>query len=86
MALNPIMDVCDKETCYEGGGEDPGAVVGANSNHESSECYVKINFNGGKGEALKIWNAWRGRRRQGISRVGGLCRERWVSVCWDGDR
>ena len=69
-----------------GSREAPEAVVAANGGQETAECYVKIYFGGGKGESLEIRQAWRGRRRQLCSGVGGRCREKWVSVSWDRDR
>ena len=48
-----------------GGREAPGVVVTENGGQKAAECYIKIDFGGGKGAALEIWQAWRGRRRQG---------------------
>ena len=55
-----ILDVCDRETGYEGGGGVPGAVVGANGGQKATECYVKRDSGGGKGVAFEILKAWRG--------------------------
>ena len=66
--------------------EAPGAVVEANGGHKVAECYVKRYFGNGKGAALEIRQAWRGRRRQGRRGVRTWGRERWVSGCWDRDR
>ena len=38
VVLRPILEVCYKETGYEGGGEAPGSVVVANSYQEAAEC------------------------------------------------
>ena len=64
----------------------PGAVVEENGVQKAAECYVKIDFGGGKAAALEIRQAWRGRRRQGHRGVIRWGRERWVSGLWDGDR
>ena len=42
-----------------------GAVVGANGVQKATEFYVKKYFGCGRGAALEILQAWRGRRRQG---------------------
>ena len=47
-----------------GGSKAPGAVVEANSGQKAADCYVKIYLGGGKGVALEIRQAWRGRRRR----------------------
>ena len=33
----------------------------ANIGHKAAECYIKRDFGGGKGAALEIRKAWRGR-------------------------
>ena len=35
-------------------------MVAANGGQKPAECYVRRNFGGGKGVALKIWQEWRG--------------------------
>ena len=35
------MEVCDRETCYEGGREATGAVAEANGFQKAADCYVK---------------------------------------------
>ena len=59
-------------------------MVVANGGSEVAECDVRRYFGGGKGAALGIWKEWPGRGRQGGS--GVWFRERWASVCWDGDK
>ena len=66
--------------------EAPGAVVASKGVHKAAECYVKINFGDGKGVALEIRQALRGRRRQGYIGVRRRDRVRWVSECWYGYR
>ena len=58
-----------------------------NGVQKAAEYYVKRYFGGGKGAALEIRQAWRERRRiQGYRGIRIWGREKWVSVCWDGDR
>ena len=67
--------------------EEPGAVVAENGGQKADECYVKRDFDGGKGAALEIWQAWQGRRRRqcrrGVIRWGS---ELLVLGCWGRDR
>ena len=72
-----------EEDRIRGRGEAPVSVVAGNGGQEAAECNVKIDFAGGKGEALEIQKVWRGQGRQLISGVGVQCKERWESVCWD---
>ena len=44
--------------------------MATNGGPEAAECDVKIDFDSGKGKVLEIWQAWKGRGRQGSSRVG----------------
>ena len=46
-----------------GGREAPGGMVEENGGQKASECYLKRDFGNGKGTALEIRKAWRGRRR-----------------------
>ena len=68
VALRHIFDVCVRDTCYEGGGETPGAVVDTGGSREAYEGHGIINFRSGKGTAATgIRQVWReqGRVRRG---------------------
>ena len=56
--LRLILEVCDKETGYKGGGMRQDTWWRKNGVQEASECYLKIYFGGGKGEVLEIRQVW----------------------------
>ena len=81
--MRTILEFCDIDTGYNGGGGGLGAVVEVNGGQKASEFYVKIDFGSGKGAALEIQQAWWRQRRQGRRGVKIWGRERWVSGLWD---